>query len=115
MTDLQTILLAASRGARVQCQLLSGEWRNAFALDIHSNELQRIHPDDEHLRFGPISSRLRAAAENPPENLDLATDGIELITIQSSTIDYYCYLKMDNDTRSIFLLILAEMLSDEGL
>ena len=71
--ETQRLLVAASRGARVQGarRTLSGgsgnmrfhtEWVGVGAAGLWGG-LQRIHPEDVHLQYGPVSTELRRAAE----------------------------------------------------
>ena len=72
-----------------------------------------IHPDDEHLQYGPISTALREMAQR--------TD--ELFVELGPTVTYIDWsVDMEEDDgeadafhQSLFLLILAEALADEGL
>ncbi len=70
----------------------------------------RIHPDDAHLQYGPVSTELRSAAEHSL-TFSPITDYIHKIV-----------LEIDGDLatggdlhRALFLLILSEALAEEGL
>ena len=84
---------AAARGARIQI----------FVAET------RIHPDDEHLQYGPISTALR----------EMALTG----EYEDGTIPYFSfeieregkYWESTADQRRVFCLILAEALADEGM
>lgn len=105
---MSRLLHAAARGARIdvwyQCK-----WVSAIAVrtvdDLYN---YRIHPDDAHLQYGPISTALRNHALGLPLNgtcwfarLALHTDG-DLQTLPP--FDRY-----------VFLLLMAEVLADEGM
>jgi len=105
---MSRLLHAAARGARIdvfyQCK-----WVSAIAVrtvdDLYN---YRIHPDDAHLQYGPISTALRNHALGLPlvetcwfSKLLLHTDG-DLYTLSP------------ND-RYVFFLLMAEALADEGL
>jgi hypothetical protein len=70
----------------------------------------RIHPDDEHLQYGPISTALRV----------FGMGGDDPYTLSSLlALDAYLHEKLhpftDSLENSLFLLILAEALADEGM
>lgn len=106
------LLFAAARGARIYSKLNDGPWIKAYAVvkpGAVAGLQQRIHPDDAHLEYGPISTALRGVA---------LTDDCEdyvapyiIFEIERET----GYWPSTNDQRCVFLLILAEALADEGL
>ena len=94
-------MFAAARGARIQ---------------IFVSET-RIHPDDEHLQYGPVSTALREMAINdlwyPPSwqislastvSLDVEREFSELL-----------FSRRENEDYPLFYLFLAEFLADEGM
>ena len=89
---------AAARGARLRI----------FA------DKTRIHPDDEHLQYGPISTALREMAEDPA----FWTSKCWKWSIASSAAgEFNVYLdawRCEPDY-PLFYLILAEFLADEGM
>ena len=113
---MNQILMAAARGARVQRQDDRGFWvsTNVLLVEPVFDEVpKRVHPNDEHLRFGPISSELREYDDRRVCIYDF-----------DCRIQYYMHEYMypnevvwdcDAHHRSLFLLILAEALADEGL
>jgi len=115
---MSRLLFAAARGARVQRQQesLSGTiWWETVAIQWGLDEELRIRPDDEHLQYGPISTALRGMAINnqkPTESLYTVSGAItdwardDKHSMRYDTIELH---------RSLFLLILAEALADEGL
>jgi len=85
-------MFAFARGARMQ--ILVSE--------------TRIHPDDEHLQYGPISTALREDALGLPIK---GTDWFALVALHADG-DLNMYSPTEE---SLFLLILAEALADEGM
>ena len=112
---MSRLLFAAARGARIESEYHNwsnggNDWREA---DLNRLVGSRIHPDDEHLQYGPISTALREMAQR--------TD--ELFVELGPTVTYVDWsVDMEEDDgeadafhQSLFLLILAEALADEGL
>lgn len=116
------ILLAAARGARIETYHYKNEW---FETDVIvmgiAKEISeyRIHPNDEHLRFGPIGTALREAAKTPPADPWRHDNNYVLAAIEDGVWgDGHTlgdYQEADRLHRSLFLLILSEALTDEGL
>jgi hypothetical protein len=128
MTESLPILLhAAARGARLQLDYGYPEpyrWKNVAIMPSRDSKIDqwRIHPADQHMRYGPISSVLAEMAEKPPawfaefrtrriwEEVasDLAYRGFDCDQFawhnNTSTLD-----------RSLFLLLVAESLIEDGL
>ena len=112
---MSRLLHAAARGARIEIRVFNEySWRNAYNLDLNkgsaaSDWVYRIHPDDEHLQYGPISTALR----------EMALTG----EYEDGTIPYFSfeieregkYWESTADQRRVFCLILAEALADEGM
>jgi hypothetical protein len=110
------ILFAAARGARIetQYQFPKKKWGAVAGIRTDHFYLYRIHRDDVHLQYGPISTTLRKEAVNPPgypQNLGLV--GLHYSIVYRAPNEVY----MDGAdlTRSLYLLIVAEALADEGL
>ena len=124
---MSRLLFAAARGARIQAldKNLGAILSSHAPLELSNDKRPyRIHPDDEHLQYGPISTELRKAAENIAEKAYLQDllghYGIAAIDDYLSRSDEfgYCWDKAMNATamqKQLFLLILAEALVDEGL
>jgi len=112
---MSRLLFAAARGARIQIQLGPNRgWINSTQITWCDDAVYRIHPYEEHLQYGPISSALREDAEDEHD-----------FTLSANT-NYGCWSAGVHDWiafgncgnklhRSLFLLILAEALADEGL
>jgi hypothetical protein len=110
------LLFAAARGARIQLFDRFAEWVPAHTVFVeHGMEghfPRRIHPDDEHLAYGPISSALRDAAAAGGK-LDLTGQDGRAADACASYSAVWWYVEELH--RSLFLLLLAESLCDEGL
>lgn len=107
------LLFAAARGARIGFAL-SGKWNPALSLThLQSKcgqDAYRIHPDDEHLAYGPISTALREFA-------DTGVEPHTLIGLMAMGAYFYeCeYRTAEWPHAQMFALILAEALADEGM
>ena len=87
---------AAARGARIQI----------FVAET------RIHPADEHLQYGPISTALRDMAEDDGTwRTDLRWNIAHIVANEFN--DYYDW-QCEPDY-PLFYLFLAEFLADEGM
>lgn len=118
---MSRLLFAAARGARVEQTVHYNKWTPGVDLGLlrWHPEKCRIHPDDEHLQYGPISTAVREKAETTNSSLAYSVQGyMELAAICEYTpvtrgSDWAdCWSSLH---RSLFLLILAEALADEGL
>ena len=107
---MSRLLHAAARGARVQTWAGVLGWRSTSLFGPWSyDDGDRIHPDDEHLAYGPISTALR----------EMALTG----EYEDGTIPYFSfeieiegkYWESTADQRRVFCLILAEFLADSGM
>ena len=115
---MSRLLFAAARGARIQA--LCGNWRNAgwvtigYHFEDSNTDNLRIHPDDEHLQYGPVSTALRKRSETgfvTGAHVPYIVGGFVFSDDEWEVfLDADAYLQ-----RSLFLLILAEALADEGL
>ena len=113
---MSRLLHAAARGARIECWLLpQKKWIPAIAVRV-ADGLHidyRIHPNDEHLQYGPISTALRKNAESFDARHTSGLPYVEGYFIFTNA-EADC-LDADELHRSLFLLILAEALAEEGL
>lgn len=121
---MSRLLHAAARGARLdRLGHITGDWipdgANYEAIQKFPEDF-RIHPEDAHLQYGPISSELRAMAENKDSHKVLS-DSIPTLAIYSL---FACDLddrwlrtwpEQTPDERRIALCVMAEALADEGL
>jgi hypothetical protein len=81
----------------------------------------RIHPNDAHLQYGPISTALRDC-DGDFQWVQINWDEMPDLAIRSAIVANYAHNMLhewqqnkDRLTRSLFLLILAEALADEGM
>lgn len=113
---MSRLLFAAARRARVEKWVAHhGEWQEARHFNGETDTFYRIHPEDVHLAFGPISTALREEAALCYELQPLVYDA-SYGTWGIAIHDWYKFRACDDELhRSIFLLILAEALADEGL
>lgn len=118
---MNRILFAAARGARL-------DWYDTFTKKWFphvvnvpvkenfrsANMYYRIHPADAHLEYGPVSSALREMAETGRKPRVEIGDCELLVWSQESEAqwEWLCATPMH---RSLFLLLMAEVLADEGL
>ena len=114
---MSRLLFAAARGARIEV-LYQRVWITLTHISIVPNKhAYRIHSDDAHLQYGPISTALRDMAINdlwyPPSwqislastvSLDVAREFSELL-----------FSRRENEDYPLFYLFLAEFLADEGM
>lgn len=108
------ILLAAARGARIELLGRDLKWHEANAAPLKRHTFPyRIHPDDEHLRFGPISSALREMAETGKDPYTLM--GLLAKVVVNHERDFPLIFADEWDQNVLFLLILSEALAEEGL
>ena len=115
---MSRLLFAAARGARVEYLQTEGLMQNWGWKSLHGPSVDlllafpdsyRIHPDDEHLQYGPISTALREVA------LTGDCDDADIPYIRITMLKEDGYSDSTEDQRCVFLLILAEALADEGL
>jgi hypothetical protein len=112
---MSRLLFASARGARIQLfNKWSGKWDTDSLISLTATEaIHRIHPDDEHLQYGPISTALREMAANPSYEL-AHTDEFGTWSLLYKDWCNCCDFASECDV-SLFLLFLAEALADEGL
>lgn len=115
---MSRLLFAAARGARMEMLQAPGEWvaTHAMPLDPLNTMFmhRRIHPDDERMQYGPISTALRRSAANPWNSGGTwaVPHGCYWMDLSDWLLWDDCFYELH---RSLFLLILAEALADEGL
>jgi hypothetical protein len=113
---MSRLLFAAARGARIQeqRQWSSAGWWDAVSIVIPDYEVtpQRIHPDDEHLQYGPISTALREMAADSSYRGDWE---VYFAHVAANEFTEYLDFWQGKPDNSLFYLILAEFLADEGM
>ena len=112
---MSRLLHAAARGARIECWLLpQKKWIPAIAVRV-ADGLHidyRIHPEDIHLQYGPVSTALREMAEDNVWSGDWAY--FLAGSIANEFIEYSYRAQCEPDY-PLFYLFLAEFLADEGM
>jgi hypothetical protein len=112
------ILFAAARGARIetQYQYPKKKWGAVAGIRTDHFYLYRIHRDDVHLQYGPISTALHEL-----ELWELEEDNVPSLAIHSllaCRLDsdwLMTWYQQDIGERALAILIMAEALADEGL
>jgi len=119
---MSRLLHAAARGARIQTNDRGG-WLDAAYIPTadYKGDDFRIHPDGAHLQYGPISTALRDC-DGDFQWVYIDSEHMHDLAISSAIFANYADNMMhewqqnkDRLTRSLFLLILAEALADEGM
>lgn len=110
MSHPERIRFAQARGARILYHSGGSKGQLVVWTPRAGPAGYRIHPDDEHLQYGPLSTALRDyAIKFKWTTLYWAAIQVaeELFDTSESTINH-------NDWR-LYVLFLAELLADEGL
>ena len=89
---------AAARGARIQI----------FVAET------RIHPDDQYLQYGPISTALREMAEHNRSDIRPSWEQ-GLSNFAANQFTEYFDSRQGEPDYPLFYLFLAEFLADEGM
>lgn len=114
---MSRLLHAAARGARIQCLLLpQKKWIPAIAVRVADglHIYYRIHPVDEHLQYGPISTALREMAEH--NRCDIRPSWqMGLANFAANDFTLYFDSRTEEPDYPLFYLFLAEFLADEGM
>jgi hypothetical protein len=97
------LLHAAARGARIQIFV-------AETAALAQPPL-RIHPNDEHLQYGPISTALREMAADDSWNPNFYR---VLAVVAANEFTVYFDSRTGEPDYPLFYLFLAEFLADEG-
>ena len=104
---MSRLLFAAARGARIEAEW-KGVWSGIAGIHFVPKFNYRIHPDDAHLAYGPISTALRNYVLGLPK---VETSWFSKLLLHS---DGDLHALSPND-RYVFLLFAAEALADEGM
>jgi hypothetical protein len=110
---MSRLLHAAARGARIETCYLSKKWQVAWAVRTVDDFYDyRIHPDDTHLQYGPISTALREMAENFKYN-----SSWEHFLANAAANEFTMFFdsRFGEPDYPLFYLFLAEALADEGM
>ena len=122
---MSRLLHAAARGARIQKLECPGDWVEADSVPLDEYNTfymhRRIHPEDAHLQYGPISTALRDC-DGEFQSVYIDSEHMHDLAIGCAIFANYAHNMLhewqqnkDRLTRSLFLLILAEALADEGV
>ena len=109
---MSRLLHAAARGAKMQTKWVDSgaQWQTTGQLVLVDDmRYYRIHPDDEHLQYGPISTELRKMAEDSSWNVSWGR------YIARAFADEFSDIFGPATNYPLFYLILAEALADEGM
>jgi hypothetical protein len=112
------ILFAAARGARIetQYQYPKKKWGTVAGIRTDHFYLYRIHRDDVHLQYGPISTALRELEMFALEEDRIPELALHAIIACSLDSDWLrTWLTQAPGERALAILIIAEALADEGL
>ena len=96
---MSRLLHAAARGAKIEW--MNGSWQPVPYY---------IHPDDEHLQYGPVSTALREMAADDSWNPSFH----RVIAIAAANA-FRVYFGGVREDYPLFYLFLAEFLADEGM
>jgi hypothetical protein len=127
MTTVKRMKFADARGARIQWLTASDEWEDyieePYWIDADEDD-HRIHPDDAHLEYGPISQALidwtlyGYDTINHPE-IDAAEGYFNWRLVIEKLPDPRLVALLGKTTTpdewGMFRLFMAELLADEGL
>lgn len=129
--DIQRLKFAHARGARIQVPQGATQWKG----DRHKGEWVtvghpywspsqtfRIHPEDTHLEYGPLSSDLRRRAiEQDFSEVDVNW----IVSLVKLSLWHGIWIYLDYSDKPfglvaategrMYMLFLAELLADEGL
>jgi len=110
---MSRLLFAAARGARIQTDY-QNSWIAAAYIPTadYTRYDYRIHPADEHLQYGPISTALREMAEDSSYRGDWE---VFFAHVAANEFSEYFDSWQGKPDHSWFYLILAEFLADSGL
>lgn len=116
--SLQRLKFAWARGARIQSQWHNGNPQSAWLDTPHVTEDCRIHPDDAHLEYGPLSKGLIEDViydDTPREPLAQAAIYACIGLYGEECWPELLVNEPDGIVREFYWLFIAELLADEGL
>lgn len=120
--NIQRLKFAYARGARIQCSWEDSDWYLvAYPEWRNAHTVFRIHPDDAHLEYGPLSSELRRRAiEGDFSEVQIDYfDGVAKYPLWEGLWAHFVFGDEIRWARSeltrMHFLFVAEMLADEGL
>ena len=111
---MSRLLHAAARGARIEA-LYPRKWIPLTHISLVPNSYaKRIHPDDEHLAYGPVSTALREMAEDHALWKSKCWKWSIAIAAANEFNVYLDSRRVEPDY-PLFYLFLAEFLADEEM
>jgi hypothetical protein len=111
---MSRLLHAAARGARIQGNHTEVPVSLLWIDNTVKHGMKyRIHPDDAHLQYGPISTALREYADTGKTQYTLTA--MLAMAAYNHEKEYPFILASEWPHAAMFALILAEALADEGL
>ena len=113
---MSRILFAAARGARIQSRWVdAAQWQTTCQfMFVDDMRCYRIHPDDKHLGYGPISTALREMAEHNRSDIRPSWEQ-GLSNFAANQFTEYFDSRQGEPDYPLFYLFLAEFLADEGM
>jgi hypothetical protein len=112
---MSRLLHAAARGARIQGRWIDDtpQWHTVRKVYLVEDlPYQRIHPEDAHLQYGPISTALREMAEQYVWSTRWEN---QLANAAEKEFTEFFDSRTGEPDYPLFYLFLAEFLADEGL
>ncbi len=121
--NIQRLKFAQARGARIQW--ISSDWHSdqkwydclrndeEFASTKWADSSLRLHPEDEHLQYGPLSTAVRETVINRYSLAGFNPACSVAVAIFPELGNEWWDL--DGEDRLMQFLFLAELLADEGL
>ena len=107
---MSRLLHAAARGARIEDNG-EGVWSESRFVYLVGGDWEfRIHPDDQYLQYGPISTALREMAADDSWN-----PSFHRVLAIAAANAFRVYFGGSRENYPLFYLILAEFLADEGM
>ena len=110
---MSRLLFAAARGAHIEDYILRKWTSSEYVYITEGRYAHRIHPNDQHLQYGPISTALRELAEKGKEPYTLV--GLMALKAFEYEWEYPAANEDECAHAQMLALILAEALADEGL
>ena len=113
---MSRLLHAAARGARIQSRWVDGtQWQTTSQfMFVDGMRYYRIHPDDAHLAYGPISTALREMAKHNRSDIRPSWEQ-GLSNFAANEFTQYFDSRQGEPDYPLFYLFLAEFLADEGM
>lgn len=125
MNAIKRMQFAHARGARIQvpegaCRMgadpNAGRWVTIGHPYWSAQQSFRIHPDDEHMQYGPLSRSIRESALDDMSGVYFtASHQAAMAFVRALAPGLLALSIEDGELLSFFKLFAAEFLADEGL